>query len=391
MKIVAVFLFIVLLLCSCGGQPDASKQDALNDKTQVEEPKPNIPESPNVKLPEVKFGLVTPYLKSQVMTSMALVPPSLLRTDESSPFSSFVYMNLGKIREWLGLKKDAPKERTAKLMQGFTPPFVDLYTQNPQYPIEDPQNWYWSVSDFDRGRFWLAGDMKLDGRLFPAIKPLNTKTIMPKSGYAAYVCKETSLGPRYGMVIVPFAKDFAYFSPFAVDFQAADDTAVGLLKKAGGIQAAAKNVFPMCGEPLVMLALNMRIRSSEAAKFFPSTEQHNGALKAIQGFERHPGLQMVTACHVPDEEYPLRIVLNYESESQAREDMPLLAYIWNNKNIRDLQPFWDDLKIVNFRFSINLNCGIIEMKSGKNINPLLFVGTLANAFKSGAMCQFLLR
>jgi len=189
------------------------------------------------------------------------------------------------------------------------------------------------------------------------------------------------------------AKDFGVFLDHEESLVDADQTALDIFGKTGGLMAGQNNssFFSFCGDPESMVLAIPNVRASEAKTTYQYLQNGNNSkvLETIKGFERPAGMGMVAVNFLNNEPYNLRFVIQYENENQAREDMPYLAYIWDNSEIQKVQLWRQNLEIKDTRFSNTLNCGIIECKISSKLPYEVLMSFIASAFSSGQMVQFL--
>lgn len=388
--IIPVMLAFFLFLTSCGGnkttslpEESTSNQPGAEPPTQIEKP---VDRLKNINLPEIRIGLVGPLKQSQLMTSMSLIPGTIVQVPVGYTKVLF-YNNIGLSKKTYG------KNFWQEKLSFVAPYFLAPHTEQPEYPLEDCNNWYWSVQD-QAQTVWFAGNFSLDQKLLPAIRNDGyQKTRLEKSGLSVYTAPKTVLSPRYSRIIVPMAKDFGVFLGNENSLVDADQTALEIFGKTGGVLSGQNNssFFSFCGEPesMVLAIPNVRARDAKIAYQYLQNGNNSKALEAINGFERPAGMGMVAVNFLNNEPYNLRFVIQYENENQAREDMPYLAYIWNNNDIMKDQLWRQDLDIKETRFSNTLNCGIIECKVSSKKPYNVLMSFIASAFSAGQMVQFL--
>ncbi|HOU08552.1 MAG TPA: hypothetical protein PLX04_03785 [Caldisericia bacterium] len=386
-SIITAILVFCFFLASCGGNKTNQPEES-SDNPQVDIPataeKP-VDRPKNIELPKIKIGLVGPMKQSQLMTSMALIPGIAAQVPVGYT-KTLLYNNIGLSKKTYG------KNFQTKL-SFLTPYFLTSHVEQPEYPLEDYNNWYWSVQD-QAQTVWFAGNFSLDQKLLPAIRNDNyQKTRLGKYGLSVYTAPKNILSPRYSKIIVPMAKDFGVFLDHEESLVDADQTALDIFGKTGGLMAGQNNssFFSFCGDPESMVLAIPNVRASEAKTTYQYLQNGNNSkvLETIKGFERPAGMGMVAVNFINNEPYNLRFVIQYENENQAREDMPYLAYIWNSSEIQKAQLWRQDLEIKETRFSNTLNCGIIECKISSKLPYEVLMSFIASAFSSGQMVQFL--
>lgn len=387
-SIITAILVFCFFLASCGGSK--TNRPGENNDPQTETNIPVTAEKPvdrpkNIDLPKIKISLVGPMKQSQLMTSMALIPGIAAQVPIGYTKTLF-YNNIGLSKKTYG------KDFQTKL-SFLTPYFLTSHVEQPEYPLEDYNNWYWSVQD-QAQTVWFAGNFSLDQKLLPAIRNDNyQKTRLGKSGLNVYTAPKNILSPRYSKIIVPMAKDFGVFLEHEESLVDADQTALDIFGKTGGLMAGQNNssFFSFCGDPESMVLAIPNVRASEAKTTYQYLQNGNNSkvLETIKSFERPAGMGMVAVNFLNNEPYNLRFVIQYENENQAREDMPYLAYIWNNSEIQKAQLWRQNLEIKETRFSNTLNCGIIECKISSKLPYEVTMSLIASTFSAGQMVQFL--
>ena len=388
-------------MISCGDvttNPVSVGPSKINiDRTDLVSPSKVLQSNPTEKiiLPKISGSPVKPINSSQLMTAIKLIPPKSLASTNLVPVPVITYTNLGMVFKNKKFKDNATKQEIAVGMAIYTPALLAPLTENAYFPLEDPKNWYWTITDDARSGFWLAGQLKLDQKLLPAIKPENyQKAKLQQSHFNAFVAQPGSKMSRYGNVIVPLSSDFSYFLYQGTDLTIADETGLGLLKNGTGLlgEPGANNLFAFCSEPEMMLIFKPEIHLVDFKKFFPEQakmDDFKNMISVIHGYERHPGLSYVAVCYLPDEEWNLRFVLLYENTDQSNVDTALLSLLWNKREIEKIETWRKQFKLAEVRFGTNLNCGIIECRIDKKLPTPLVMNTIVSRLYSGVIGLFL--
>lgn len=309
---------------------------------------------------------------TQIELSLSFIPKDIINIPTDGVVSIFSFTNIRKgIQRIKGNTEEMTPEIYAKFAS-FAPDFLLQRMNKPEQPVDNPENWSWMVNDRQSGGTWLAGNLELGERLLPGMSDGDyIQERLPNSIMVAFISTSAGNAP-YGKQVVPFAPTIGYFNNSNINLEQADSS--GMLIRNKDITSTAetkemKEILPFVGDAENASFIKSHGTLENVIPLFgiPSemAERIKPTLEKLKGLGRNEGLDWIVFSHNPEEEYPIRIILRYESQDHAVADMMGLKYI-KEQNIvyfnNDTTGAPIDTGLSMERFTTYNNIGLIECK-----------------------------
>ena len=406
-KILAAFVVITMLSVSCGAEkvekvdipksndsatgqttnpPDNSTSQTQNPAKDTQggnkpsdSSKPEDNNNAQASAETIPEAIMEPMKESQLMTAMKLVPKEAFDITTTEGVAGLVYANQESC--FARMKYDFKKnvEDIAKHAPIF---FYDII-KSPRNEFEDPKNWIWMVSNVTQLTYWMAGNFKLNMNMTPILKNEKYKQYPLEYQYSYYLAPEVVENPRYGRFVTPLADSLVMLSNNDVA-SLARNSAVNISEKGSGMldNLDYAKLLSYLGEPeacsLVKIEKGMDIsKIIEDPNSQKLPEGLKKTLELVKNKTRPKTLKYSGIGFYPEEEFCLRFFLFYDSNDEAKKDMPTIKSIWADQSIVNNEPWRNMSKLEKTRFSVKDNIGIIECKIDRNMSGIDAVSNIS--------------
>lgn len=406
-KILAAFIAIMLLSASCGGEKtekvelpktnDSTKTSqstsAGNSNEQQQNPtkanqdsykpsdsssKPEGTDNQNPDKPAAE-AIIEPLKESQLMTAMKLIPKEAFDVTTTEGVAGLVYADQESCFARMKYDFKTNIEGVARNIPIF---FYDII-KSPRNEFENPKNWLWMVSNITQLTYWMAGNLKLNMNMTPILKKEKYKQYPLEYQYSYFLAPDEVQNPRYGKFVTPLADSFVMLSNNDVA-SLARKTVVNISEKGSGMLDNPDYVklLAYLGEPeacsLVKIEKGMEISKMLAD---PNSQKMPGdfrkTLELVKDKTRPTTLKYFGIGFYPEQEYSLRFLLFYDSNEQAKKDMPAIESIWSNPIISKNEPWRNMAKLERARFSVKDNIGVLECKVDSNMSGIDVISNIS--------------
>lgn len=419
-KILAVFIAIMLLSVSCGGEktekvelPNSNnttsqpmttenndKQTPNSDQINQDKNTPadtsEKPESLNnsqVTADVIPEAIIEPMQDSQLLTTMKLIPKEAFDISTTEGIAALVYANQESCFKRMKYDFKTNVEDIAKTAPIF---FYDII-KSPRNDFENPKNWIWTVTNITQLTYWMAGNFNLNINMPPILKKEKYKSYPLEYQYSYYLAPEDVENPRYGRFATLLADSLTMLSDNDVA-SLARNTIVNIAEKGSGMldNPDYAKLLGYLGEPeacsLVRVEKPMDIAKMLAdpnAQKMP--EELRKTFELIENKSRPKTLKYIGIGFYPEEEYSLRFLLFYDSNHEAKNDIAVLESVWSDPLIVKTETWRNMTNLEKTRFSVKDNIGIVECKTNRKMSGIDVVTNISVVVMTNSLSSLIKR
>jgi hypothetical protein len=421
-KITAMTIILSLILTltvSCGGEISTTDDaDTVTESSESQSIMPRVDnQEPEVEvfdrsiLPELDPFTLPKVTQTTIELAYTYLPRSLAEVDPELGLQILSFTNFKHGFKRMGINLESPSEEDLSVVMMYSPDFLASRIFSVRQPIDEPKNWGWMAHDRLTGGVWFAGDLSMGEKLLPAMRDDEyTTEPLVNSMMTSFHAPRSNQSPIYGRQVAPFSPNFGYFNHTGNNVEQADETAV--LVRQNDVFGLSENqaiidILRFVGdtENAVLIKSDITLENAVKGLGVPA-EMASGitpVLKKLEGYGRRKSLDWFAFSHNPSDEFPIRIILRYETNEQAQIDMKLFKYVHDEEMVEFDDRMMDPsgVKIEMKRFSVYENIGLVECnitgdlelpgsQFGQRISDIRLADKLTDLFISGMFPLLLL-